>query len=352
MKKSIIVTIAVLAAVIGPIGCDDDSVGPVTDEGGWDVISLPTENIAISNLQAVSFYDENTGWIVGYGGNIFKTIDGGATWERVFHRSGLWLYDVCPVDSLNFWAAGMSGLYPYEAVLVYSTEQCDSIMAYLQKHFDVNAQLTSVEFCDLQSGFAIGGSWSDDQSSQVLLRTTDRGQTWSLLQCSQDSCRLHDLDFGSSTSGCIVGANAAVFKYDSEQMVFNRCENPSNCQVTRPGDSAQYTIQLYSVDMVDESLGWCVGSFDAIFQTEDGGTSWVLQNIDSTVNSSLRSVSFLDGYNGVAVGDAGKVLVTEDGGNTWTDRSYQGGSHLTHVAYISAGRIIAVGEDMLALVSR
>ncbi len=63
---------------------------------------------------------------------------------------------------------------------------------------------------------------------------------------------------------------------------------------------------LYSVDFVDKSTGWAVGSVGTILHSDNGGSTWTAQTSGTT--NALLAVDFFDGARGYAVGDLGTVV--------------------------------------------
>lgn len=61
--------------------------------------------------------------------------------------------------------------------------------------------------------------------------------------------------------------------------------------------------------------GWLVGEFGTLMKTADGGETW--NEVDTPNQVSLMSVAFRDASHGVAVGLSGTVMVSADGGETW-----------------------------------
>jgi photosystem II stability/assembly factor-like uncharacterized protein len=74
---------------------------------------------------------------------------------------------------------------------------------------------------------------------------------------------------------------------------------------------------LTAVSFADEKNGWAVGQWGAIVATTDGGETWQLQRIDTSVDQPLFSVYFKDREHGWAVGLWSLVLTTSDGGKSW-----------------------------------
>ena len=84
--------------------------------------------------------------------------------------------------------------------------------------------------------------------------------------------------------------------------------------------------RLYKMDFVNDSLGFACGDlwtgyannyYDVIFRTKDGGHTWErILKIFEYPPYGLQDISFHDTQNGVAVG-CKKIYTTNDGGETW-----------------------------------
>lgn len=376
------------------MGCDSDP-SSTGESFLWREISvLPdsADSIPIGNLYSIAFPSEETGWIAGVGGRVFRTNDMGETWELMYYNESIWLFDVFSIDNATIWGAGMTGSYPYNAVIINSTDS--GATWTVVPLLNINAQLSCIRFTDSENGYAVGGSWPHIHDDRLLLYTFDGGATWdttysyvdsaisaindddtsyyyinsisidsididiSLIDKVDDS-RFFDLDFGGPNSGCIVGADNMIMTSNDVDSLWGISDSLPIPSVTFEGGI--HLVHLYGVDMIDDLNGWAVGSFSLIMKTSDGGTRWTVQYIDSTNFNSLQSVSFLDENNGVAVGDGGKVFITDDAGSTWGDISYISpyygntpinDNDLSDVVYLSLGKIVIVAEDMLVLISK
>ncbi len=74
---------------------------------------------------------------------------------------------------------------------------------------------------------------------------------------------------------------------------------------------------LYTINFIDDQIGYAVGAAGTIIKTTNGGDDWTVQN--SGVNSLLYACDFIDASNGVIAGDDGMVLKTNNGGGSWTE---------------------------------
>jgi len=108
---------------------------------------------------------------------------------------------------------------------------------------------------------------------------------------------------------------------------------------------------LYAVSVPDPERAVAVGYKAAIYQTEDGGETWLKRS--APTESLLYDVSMADLRRGWIVGQRGTILRTEDGGVTWEDQSdhfptteskQESGFHLFSLHAIDANTAWAVGE--------
>jgi photosystem II stability/assembly factor-like uncharacterized protein len=80
------------------------------DQGrSWRQLEVPTR----ATLTGVHFHDKQLGWVVGHDATILRTLDGGATWDRVYYDPGEEspLFDVWFRDAENGFAVGAYGLF-------------------------------------------------------------------------------------------------------------------------------------------------------------------------------------------------------------------------------------------------
>ncbi|MGL4942197.1 MAG: YCF48-related protein [Thermoguttaceae bacterium] len=91
-----------------------------------------------------------------------------------------------------------------------------------------------------------------------------------------------------------------------------------------PYIEAIHDATLRDVTFISPLVGWAVGDHGAVWQTQDGGTTWQLQI--TPVDATLYAVHFLDALCGMAVGGytlpitgegRGFVIATTDGGQNW-----------------------------------
>ena len=237
-----------------------------------------TEEVPLSNrlmTMADKFFDVaaisvEKAVVVGYGGKILVTTDGGKTWQQQDSGTDLALYDVEFPDAQTGWISGQDGL-------LLKSE--DSGETWQQQDSGAAVSLLSLQFLDPDHGWAVG-------AQATYVRTTDGGQSW---QSGYIEPSLEGVD---------INATLAL-------------SDPS----------------LYDVHFVDAQTGWMVGEFGKIFYSTDGGQSWTEQQnsllgqagIDDALNfPTFFGAYFTSAQEGIAVGLEGKIAMTTDGGQHWT----------------------------------
>jgi photosystem II stability/assembly factor-like uncharacterized protein len=185
---------------------------------------------------------------------------------------------------------------------------------------------------DASLGIAVGGSYYyvfglGYVESQVVVRTTDGGATWTL-QLSSGRRQLRGISPVDASTWIAVGRLGTILR------------------TTDSGDSwtlhdSVTTDSLVGISSFDGSTATVVGAAGKILSTGDGGATWSPQSSGSS--NFLYGVFFVDSGNGWAVGDGGTILRTLDGGGTWSAQSSQTTYNLRGVSFADADRGIAAG---------
>lgn len=149
------------------------------------------------NLTNVYFVNENTGWVVGDNGIIIKTVSGGMNWSPYLSGYSNNLEGIFFVTPQKGFISGNNGL------ILKST---DSGMNWVPKNSGSTAWLNSVFFVDENTGWISGGVYSG--YGQVL-KTTNSGENW-LPQSIPLTSWLANITFFNSGFGWAVGDNGSV----------------------------------------------------------------------------------------------------------------------------------------------
>jgi len=270
-----------------------------TTDGGQNWVS---KNSGTTNkLNSVHFSNENNGFAVGENGILLGTLDGGNTWTIQNSGTSNRLNAVFALDDqYNGFAVGDNG----------TVIQVDHFGNYILHTPGTSVNLYSVFFNNSNSGGYIVG-----ENGTILL--TYFGIYWYPL-CSGTNNTLFSVYFPTVTTGYAAGSNGTLLK-----------TTDGGCQWTIVQETGPDNM-FFSLHFEDASLGYLInvvlskgtspdekipGDRDcywgAVFKTTDGGVHWTNQ---LPYNFALQSLSFTNATTGYCVGSYGKILKTTNGG--------------------------------------
>ena len=268
-------------------------------------------------LYSVYFTDEFNGTVVGTGGTILRTTDGGSSWVSQLSGTSKSLLDVYFIDTENGFVVGDFGL-------ILRTTNGGNNWVHLTS--GTGYSLYAVSFSDVNTGTAVG-------SEGVILRTTDGGQQWRF-QVSNTYYPLYDVSFKDALHGVIVGGSLTILR------TTDGGENWID-------ESLRAPHELLAVSFSDVNNGTAVGYYSVILRTTDGGQNWVYQTNDTGL--WWHGVSFTDENTGTAVSDFGTIIRTTDGGQNWIQQQSGTYAMLEDVFFTDANHGTAVGDSGIIL---
>jgi len=286
-----------------PIEYEPDSSNYIlsTDDGGetWDARYV---NHGPQVWYSIAWGDQMNGIVVGTGGQIGQTSDGGNSWTTN-SATGSNFRDVLFISDQVGWAVAGSNHHS----AIYHTDDGGETWARQQVDLDTLQSLHGINFTDANTGWAVGEDqwWEYDW---VLLKTTDCGETWTTVDpgIAETPFPLTKVQFVNDNEGWISGDGSLMHTTDG-------------------GDSWSLdTTGLGSNDVyfADSQHGWAVNDDGEILATSDGAVTWTVQReADQFIHDDLFSVYFVNTDSGWAAGDRGTVLFTSDGGENWEELS-------------------------------
>lgn len=228
----------------------------------WNII---VDSPMAPMLQDLDFTSNTTGYVVGWSGEIRKTVDGGDNWSQIT-------------------VPGNPGTRNYMAC----------------------------HFFDDMSGIVVGGHETMD-SIQTILKTIDGGANWTIASDNLGSY-LRSVHFVDNSIGFAVGDDGTILK------TINGGDNWTPQSVSGSIQSRM----LNDVYFIDQNIGIAVGgwpsndSIQTILKTTDGGANWNI--VTDNLSPMLNAVHFFSATQGYAVGNDGAVLYTNDSGSTWQNQ--------------------------------
>ena len=261
-----------------------------TNDGGNNWFSQYTEVNNGSNdiNNDIFFLNDTLGWIAGKEGKIFKSTNGGVSWNKLTSGKISHNWTVFFLDNNNGWVGGYEDYPPGRGIIQRTIDGGNTWSQYICPSYS-----QAIYFTDSLTGYTAGNA--------VIAKSIDGGQTWSSYLFGGTEV-FQDIMFTDQNNGW------AVTTYSG------KVHHTSDAGGTWIQQDPNAPNGLYSLFFLNDTTGWIIG--DAfIWKTTDGGTNWQSQNSNTT--NELRSIYFLDANNGFIAGDGGVILKTNNGGNSW-----------------------------------
>lgn len=249
----------------------------------------------------IYFVNEKIGWVVGSinrDGVIYKSIDGGITWEQQFLLANNSIQTIAFANTLVGWAIGESGivLHTKDGGVNWvrqetgSDRYADKMQVGDENHVWIarydsvlstknggrtwetwnlgleNGGISSMEFIDSQTGYIVATYYTmemPDTPVTQLLETTDGGEHWAM-------------SGGILTKGVYPLLSVISPKvmwiggYGNDKLRFTNNGGSSWSEIKLPGEEG-----VSSIAFLDDRTGYVVQGFNLYF-TKDGGKIWQL----------------------------------------------------------------------------
>jgi photosystem II stability/assembly factor-like uncharacterized protein len=293
----------------------------------------------IRRYNDVYFVTPKMGWIVNGAGQIYKTTNGGSSWQKQFENSTAHFRSVAFLDSLRGWAGnvgpgefgatdsavfyhtknggstwepiytfmgprptGLCGMHVMNDSVIcavgrvrgpsFFAKTTDSGKTWISKEMSAYAAgLIDVYFFHPDTGYAVGlTNATHDNSSGVILFTADGGETWVrrfITTRAGEWC--WKISFPSRRVGYV-----SLQRNSLTPIYFLKTTDGGNTWEEKLFSSSYYFVQ--GIGFLTEQIGWIGGSGTfPVFQTTDGGETWQSTNFGVQVNR-FRFLSDTLGY--------------------------------------------------------
>ncbi len=276
---------------------------------------------------SLDFPDSVSGYAASYG-TLWRTRDGGRSWDSLFYTSVISEVQAFGPDSLNVY--GPSGLrgrsrdggntwdtyFDWETRDMLSTRFVDGLIGFgagnngnifatadggltwaARRRSSPVALHSEPCFFDGVNGYALGAAG--------LMHTGDGGLTWAEVIEPVASLAVNGIHIADARVAYGVGNAGAVVKTSDAGRTWARL-------------NAGTDRNLASVWFPKADTGWIVGKGvnSLILKTVDGGAHWQAQT--NPAQSPLSLLRFVDTRRGYALGSYDQILSTNNGGQDWT----------------------------------
>lgn len=274
------------------------------------------------SFRGIAVLDRDVVWATGTGGAVYRTADGGETWQRVV------IHGTTPLDFRD-----VAILSP-DVVLVMSAGEGDKSAIFRTADGGRNWSRVSppgrpetffdgFAFWDSQTGL-LGGD--PVEGAMAFLRTRNGGKSWERIppRSLPALAKNETGAFAASGSNLAVEGDSVWVGSVSPQgsrIAWSRDRGATWQIAATPLLHGSRTRGIFSIDFLDADTGVAVGGdytqenegSDNVILTTDGGRSWRLADEFPVFQSAVR---YLDRNRLVSVGPASGYR-SDDGGRTW-----------------------------------
>lgn len=274
---------------------DTGSVYRTTDGGAsWQMVN----NQIRGYLRSVGFFDANTG-ILGTIDDtlhiLFRTTDGGVTWDDITANiSGEAPRAICGISIVNSTTAFASGRYYCPANVIKTT---NAGLNWISIPIDTSLvrSLVDCHFWSADSGFVVGGYSPANQywtGKSVILFTSNGGTNWVRVY---QSARVNEWCWKIQFVNRQLGFTS-IEKHGPPTFILKTTNGGANwIEIGLPS----HITNLEGIGFVNEQTGW-VGGWgytynEPSYKTTNGGVTWSLAGWGVNMNR-IRFISDTLGY--------------------------------------------------------
>ena len=184
------------------------------------------------NLYAVEFVNDKTGFIAGYSGSLFRTEDGGESWDGIYLGVSELIRHVSFVDEKTGWAVGHQGsiLHTSDSGTTWETQKKDE-----------GIYLRDISFADKNNGWAVG-------HAAKIWHTSDGGKNWESQSLTgfggRDLPRLHSVVAKDANSAILVGEFGVVAHTENAGKLWMVSYNPHKNTILSIAKSDQGAVAV------------------------------------------------------------------------------------------------------------
>ena len=293
---------------------------PIAVAPAW---TIQTSGVT-ARLRGVSAVSEQVAWASGSGNTILRTEDGGATWTRLSSPTTDKL-DFRDIDAVDARTAYVLSIGAGPASRIYKTTDAGATWTQQFANDDPDAFFDAMAFWDADHGIAVSDSV---KGAFVILTTDNGGRVWTRVPAaSLPEAQPNEGAFAASgTNVTVLGQTHAWFGTGAaaKSRVLRTTDRGRTWTIADTPLASGPSSGIYSIAFRDSMHGLVVGgdysqeaaAVDNAAVTSDGGRTWSLvkglggfRSVVAHVPGSAASF--------IAIGPRGSDLSSDDG-RTWT----------------------------------
>jgi len=245
---------------------------------GDDWTELSPRIDSLVTFTDIKFTSPTQGIVVSDDGRIYRSEDGGNTWQKVLQLTGenfLRIY----ASYGNLFVCGAKGTI---------LKSGNGGAAFRKVNSNTSNLLFNIFFLDGSDGYAVG--WNG-----TLLKTTDEGENWFVQNKFVDTY-LRDVWFLSKSNGIIIAGGGEIFRTTDGGTTWEKV-------------STGLASGLLSIAFENSTNGYISCNKGEIIVTTDGGANWSISN--SGGFTALNRVAVLPAQKVFVVGVFGSIFATK-----------------------------------------
>lgn len=249
-----------------------------TTDGGqsWETLL----DSSVTFIRSVGFADSQTGWFGNLGETtpdtnfLYQTTDGGHNWAAVTALAGPRPSGICGISVVTDSLVFAYGRYSGPAVIMRTQDKGQTWTS--QSMDSVASGLVDGWFFDQDTGFVIG-SYGNPVQKALILSTVDGGDTWQVRhQGQRDDEILWKVFFPSRMVGYVAveGDIDHIGPLPDTSWVLKTTDGGMTWHEKPVRTDAFYRLQ--GIGFINDQVGWAGGDccLAVSFATTDGGDTW------------------------------------------------------------------------------
>lgn len=278
--------------------------------------AVTSTHLAGQSLRDVAWADNGAVVAIGHGSTLLRSTDAGLNWTVVSEEP----IERLKLERIAFNASGNVGLVTAESTMLRSADKGQHWVPL--SAFSV-AYPTGVAFGTAGTVLAVGYLGH-------IARSTDEGQTWSIVHTPSADRILNDVAIRPTGVALAVGSGGVVMRSTDGGVHWTQVRQDANDGLTR-------------VTFASDTVVFAVRNDGKLLRSDDAGLSWVPVTA-AYPYVETRSLRFASASEGIAVADY-RLVVTHDGGQSWTEKLSTDAGWFYAAAYNPSQLLLAVGSD-------
>ncbi len=250
------------------------------------------EQFQYLSINSICFIDSLNGYLGGGTGFVYKTTDGGNTWNEQHSGTTAW------VNTIYFSSLNVGYVACSNGIIV---KTIDGGANWTTLNFPSTRSVKDIYFKNDNQGFALA-----DQGG--IYYTTDGGNTW-----------VQEVLFGITQRAASIQAfnDSTIYVTGHDTLTFIYKTFDSGTTWNRTQATTGSYINKSCFTSLDTGFA-CVGTTPKLARTTDGGLSWVFNWVTTGIwYQNLRSVDIINSNYIMSSLTNGMLLKSTDFGNSW-----------------------------------